>query len=106
MSARIKAGDQVQWAFITDPPGTDHIDSILFLKLVPTAVMVKKGNGFTVTVTDGRSEVAVKNASVDRVHTDANGKAALYLFNTGFFQFKAHQAGNVELNVTSVTVTY
>ena len=66
---------------------------------------VKKGNGFAVTVTNGRTGAAVKNASVDGVHTDANGKATLYLFHTGFFQFKAHQTGSVRSNVMNVTVT-
>ena len=93
------------WAYITDPPGTDDTDSILFLKLSPTVVTVKKGKGFVVTVIDGRSGVAVHNASVDGVHTDVNGKATLYLFNPGFFQFKAHQTGNVRSNVMNVTVT-
>lgn len=37
------------------------------------------------TITDGRTGAAVKDASVDGVHTDANGKATIYLFNTEFF---------------------
>ncbi|KAL9136236.1 MAG: hypothetical protein Q9175_002564 [Cornicularia normoerica] len=101
----VKAGDDVLWAFITLPPNTDSTNGILFLKLAPSAVTVKKGKGFTVTVTDGRSGVAVQNASVDGVHTDAGGKATLYLFDTGVFHFKAHQTGNVRSNVMNVTVT-
>lgn len=66
---------------------------------------MKKGQGFTVTVTDGRTGAVVKDASVDGVHADANGKATLYLFNTGFFQFKAHQTASVRSNVMNVTVT-
>ena len=101
----VKQGDSVLWAFITLPPNSDNTDKVLFLKLAPTSITVKKGKGFTVTVTDGRSGVAVQDASVDGVHTDASGKAALYLFSTGFFQFKAHQTGNVRSNVMNVTVT-
>ena len=99
------------WAFITDPPadtGSGYSNDtfvVYFLKLTPTVVTVKKSKGFTVTVTDGRTGVAVENASVDGVHTDASGKATLYLFTTGFFQFKAHRTGNVRSNVMNVTVT-
>ena len=100
----VNAGDDVLWAFITEPPGTGDSD-VVFLKLAPTSVTAKKGKGFVVTVTDGRTGAAVKNASVDGVHTDASGKATLYLFHTGFFQFKAHQPGSVRSNVMNVTVT-
>lgn len=93
----VKAGDDVVWAFVTDVG--------VFLKLAPAAVTVKEGKGFVVTVTDGRTGLAVQNASVDGVHTDAAGKATLYLFRTGFFQFKAHQTGSVRSNVMNVTVT-
>lgn len=102
----VKAGDEVLWAYITLPANSNDEDDFgLFLKLAPTAVTVKKGKGFVVTVTDGRTGVAVKNASVDGVHTDASGKATLYLFDPGFFHFKAHQTGNVRSNVMNVTVT-
>ena len=107
----VKAGDEVLWAFFTDPRGDTSIiagtglNIGFLLKLAPTAVTVKKGKGFTVTVTDGRTGVAVKNASVDGVHTDAGGKATLYLFEAGFFQFKAHKTGDVRSNVMNVTVT-
>ena len=107
----VKAGDEVLWAFITDPPGDPSTgigtgtDVVFFLKLAPTAVTVKKGKGFIVTVTDGRTGIAVQNASVDGVHTDVSGKATLYLFDTGFFQFKAHRTGDVRSNVMNVTVT-
>ena len=100
----VKAGDDVLWAFITEPPGTGDSD-VVFLALAPSSVTVKKGKGFVVTVTDGRTGAAVKGASVDGVRTDAGGKATLYLFNTGFFQFKAHQTGSVRSNVLNVTVT-
>ena len=99
----VKAGDEVLWAFILDP--SENPDAVVFLKLAPTAVTVKKGNGFTVTVTDGRTGAAVQNASIDGVHTDVSGKATLYLFDTGFFQFKAHKTGDVRSNVMHVTVT-
>ena len=107
---KVNAGDEVLWAFITYSPCCDTDPAccdkpFVFLKLVPTAVTVKKGKGFVVTVTDGMSGAAVQNASVDGVHTDANGKATLYLFNPGFFQFKAHQTGSVRSNVMNVTVT-
>lgn len=101
----VNAGDEVLWAFITLPPGTNDDSKVPFLKLVPTAVTVKKGKGFMVTVTNGRTGLPVKDASVDGVHTDANGKATLYLFNAGFFQYKAHQTGSVRSNVMNVTVT-
>lgn len=101
----VNAGDEVVWGFMPIPPGTNDASKVPFLKLVPTAVTVKKGKGFVVTVTNGRTGLAVKDASVDGVHTDANGKATLYLFNTGFFQYKAHQTGSVRSNVMNVTVT-
>ena len=100
----VKAGDQVLWAYMTTADGNG--DDIVLLKLAPTVVTVKKGNGFTVTVTNGLTGLAVKNASVDGVHTDANGKATLYLFDPGFsFQLKAHQTGSTRSNVMDVTVT-
>lgn len=101
----VNAGDEVLWAFITPTPGSNDVSKVRFLKLVPTAVTVKKGKGFVVTVTDGRTGLPVKDVSVDGVHTDANGKATLYLFNAGFFQYKAHQTGSVRSNVMNVTVT-
>ena len=101
----VNTGDEVLWAFIPVPPGTNDVSKVPFLKLTPTAVTVKKGKGFVVTVTNGRTGLAVKDASVDGVHTDANGKATLYLFNTGVFQYKAHQTGSVRSNVMNVTVT-
>lgn len=93
----VQAGDDVVWAFVADVG--------VFLKLAPTAVRVRKGEGFVVSVTDGRTGLAVRNASVDGVHTDAGGKATLYLFDKGDFQFKAHQTGSVRSNVMHVTVT-
>ena len=98
------------WAFLSDPPGDTSIISGgvnlgFLLKLVPAAVTVKRGTGFAVTVTDGRTGTAVQNASVDGVHTDVDGKATLFLFDAGFFQFKAHKTGDVRSNVMNVTVT-
>ena len=78
---------------------------ILFSKVAPTSVTAEKGQAFTMTVTDSRTGVAVRDASVDGVCTDASGQATLYLSDTGFFQFKAHQMGNVRSNVMNVTVT-
>ena len=100
---KVNEGDEVLWAFIAEPPCCDN--HYVFLKLAPTVGTVQKGKGFVVTVTDGMTGAAVKNASVDGVHTDANGKATLYLFKAGFFQFKAHQTGSVRSNVMNVTVT-
>lgn len=100
----VNAGDEVLWAFISELD-TENSNSVLFLKLTPTAVTVKKGKGTTVTVTDGRSGVAVQNASVAGVETDANGKATLYFFQTGFYQHKAHKTGEVRSNVMNITVT-
>ena len=100
----LNAGDDVLWAFITETPAVSPSE-IVFLTLAPTSVTVKKGKGFVVTVTNGRTGAAVNNASVDGVHTDASGKATLYLFHAGFFQFKAHQTGSVRSNVMNVTVT-
>lgn len=95
----LNPGDEVLWAFVTD---SNHVS---YLKLTPTSVTVKKGKGFVVTVTDGRSGNATQNASVAGVKTNAKGKATLYLFDTGFFQYKAHRTGDVRSNVMNVTVT-
>ena len=92
-------------AYITLPLGSDDIDGILFSKLAPTSATVKKDAVFTVAVTDGRTGGAVQNASVDGVHTNASGKATLYLFDAGVFQFKARQTGNVISEVRNVTMT-
>ena len=100
---KVNAGDEVLWFFITFPP-TGNVP-IGYLKLAPTAATVRKGKGFVVTVTDGMTGAAVQNASVDGVHTDANGKATLCLFNPGVFRFKAHRTGSVRSNVMDVTVT-
>ena len=66
---------------------------------------MKKDAVFTVAVTDGRTGVAMQNASVDGVHTNASGKATLHLFDAGVFQFKARQTGNVISEVRNVTMT-
>lgn len=103
----LKPGDDVLWAMITDAPsglgGTPR--NVSYLKLAPKTVTVKKGKGFTVTVTDGRGGNATENASVAGVKTNAEGKATLYLFKTGFYQYKAHRTGDVRSNVMNVTVT-
>ena len=103
----LNPGDDVLWAFMQLGPGGDTGDNkgVSFLKLTPTAVTVKKGQGFTVTVIDGRTGNATKGASVAGVKTDAKGKATLYLFHEGFFQYKAHRTGDVRSNVMNVTVT-
>lgn len=104
----LNPGDDVLWAFITLPAIGGYSNTakgISFLKLTPTSVTVKKGKGFTVTVTDGRSGNATQNASVAGVQTNAKGQATLYLFNAGFFQYKAHKTGEVRSNVMNVTVT-
>ena len=103
----LNSGDDVLWAFMALAPDSDtnENEGISFLKLTPTAVTVKKGQGFTVTVIDGRSGNATKGASVAGVNTDAKGKATLYLFHEGFFQYKAHRTGDVRSNVMNVTVT-
>ncbi|CAF9923154.1 hypothetical protein IMSHALPRED_005865 [Imshaugia aleurites] len=104
----LNPGDDVLWAFITLPAvggDTNEATGVSFLKLIPMSVTVKKGKGFTVTVTDGRSGNATQNASVAEVKTNAEGKATLYLFDAGFFQYKAHRTGDVRSNVMNVTVT-
>ena len=98
---KVKPDDDVLWAYYTDITGITHDAMDIFLKLVLT---VKKEKGFTVTVTDGKTGAPVKDASDDGVHTDADGKATLDLFNTGFLQFKAHQTRSVRSNVMYVTV--
>lgn len=100
----VNAGDEVLWAII---PQSDAIDAAaaLFLKLTPTTVTVKKGKGTTVTVIDGMSGVAVQNASVAGVKTNTSGKATLYFFEPGFYQYKAHRTGDVRSNVMNITVT-
>ena len=97
----MKEGDEVLWAFIT----ATNFSAVLYLKLTPTAVTVKKGKGISVTVTDGRTGVVVPNASVAGVETNAKGKATLYFFKPGFYQFKAHRTGDVRSNVMNITVT-
>ena len=103
----LNPGDDVLWAFITQGPYGIGLNPPLpaFLKLAPETVTVKKGQGFTVTVTDGLTGNATQNAIVDGVKTDAKGKATLYLFHTGFFQFKAHRGNDTRSNVLNVTVT-
>lgn len=105
----LNPGDDVLWAFIplsATAVGDDrYAPSVSFLKLTPTSVTVKKRHGFTVTVTDGRSGNLTQNASVAGVKTNAKGKATLYLFEAGFFQYKAHRTGDVRSNVMNVTVT-
>lgn len=103
----LNPGDNVLWAFKNQGPYGVGLDPPLpaFLKLEPETVTVKKGKGFTVTVTDGLSGNATQNASVDGVKTDAEGKATLYLFHTGFFQYKAHRGNDTRSNVMNVTVT-
>ena len=102
---QVKAGDEVLWAFIGVPSATGSDAAVLFLKLTPTAVTVKKGKGTVVTVTDGRTGIVVPSASVAGVKTDAKGKATLYFFEPGFHQFKAHKTGDVRSNVMNITVT-
>ena len=103
----LNPGDHLLWAFIDQGPYGYGLDPPLpaFLKLEPESVTVKRGKGFTVTVTDGLSGNATQNASVDGVKTDAEGKATLYLFHTGFFQYKAHRGNDTRSNVMNVTVT-
>ena len=100
-------GDDVLWAMITDNPGGEepHPRNVSYLKLTPTSIAVKKGKGFTVTVVDGRGGNATQGASVAGVQTDSKGKATLYLSEPGFYQYKAHRAGDVRSNVMNVTVT-
>ena len=103
----LNPGDDVLWAFITDGPSGIGLRPQLpaFLKLEPKKVTVKKGKGFTVTVTDGLSGNATKDAVVHGVKTDAKGKATLRFSHTGFFQFKAHRGNDTRSNVMNVTVT-
>lgn len=76
-----------------------------YLKLSPTTVTVRRGQGFTVTVIDGRSGNLTQNATVAKFKTDAKGKATIRLHDTGFFQFKAGRTPNIRSNVMIVTVT-
>ena len=95
-------GDDVLWAMITENPDGvigAHPRNVSYLKLTPTSITVKKGKGFAVTVTDGRGGNATQGASVAGVKTDAKGKATLYLFEPGFYQYKAHRTGDVRSNV-------
>lgn len=102
----LNPGDDVLWAFMPLTGGdTGDNKGVSFLKLTPTAVTVKKGQGFTVTVIDGRTGNATKGASVAGVKTDAKGKATLYFFHEGFLQYKAHRTGDIRSNVMNVTVT-
>lgn len=104
---QVNEGDEVLWAFITvlDTKESNTDPTVSFLKLTPTVVTVKKGKGTTVTVTDGRTGAVAPNASVAGVKTNASGKATLYFFEPGFYQYKAHRTGDVRSNVMNVTVT-
>ena len=104
----LNPGDDVLWAMITQYPfgSIGAIPrNVSYLKLEPTSITVKKGKGFTITVTDGRGGNATQGASVAGVKTDAKGKATLYLFEPGLHQYKAHRTGDVRSNVMNVTVT-
>ena len=103
----VNPGDEVLWAFMQVGPSWDTSTNpeVSFLKLTPTAVTVKKGKSFTVTVTDGRTGNATQNASIAGVKTDAKGKATIYLFQTGTFKYKASRSGDVRSNAMYVTVT-
>ena len=95
------------WAYLTEGPYGIGLDPPLpaFLKLTPTAVTIKKGKGFQVTVTDGRTGTAIPNATVAGVKTNTKGTATLYFFHAGFLQYKAHRGNDVRSNVMNVTVT-
>lgn len=103
----LNPGDDVLWAYITQGPYGIGLNPPLpaFLKLTPTAVTVKAGKGFQVTVTDGRTGNAIPNATVAGVKTNAKGTATLYFFHAGFLQYKAHRGLDVRSNVMNVTVT-
>ena len=83
----------------------EHPRNVSYLKLTPSSISVKKGNDFTVTVTDGRGGNVTQGASVAGVKTDAKGKANLSFSKPGFYQYKAHRTGDVRSNVMNVTVT-
>ena len=103
----LKNGDEVLWAYLNEvwPVEDDNAKSVSLLKLSPTAVTVKKGQGIAVTVIDGRTGNNTKGASVAGVKTDSQGKATLYFSKPGFYQFKAHRTGDVRSNRMNVTVT-
>ena len=94
------------WAFITYDPITTTQQDVVFLKLAPAVLTVKKGTAFTLSVTNARTGVAVENATVGGVRMDVKGKATLSIPNKGFHQFKASRAlPSVRSNVLNVTVT-
>ena len=103
----VNPGDEVLWAFMQVGASwnDDTNPEISFLKLTPTAVTVKKGKGFTVTVIDGRTGNLTQNAIVAGVKTDAQGKATLYPSHVGTFKYKATRKLDIRSNAITVTVT-
>lgn len=104
----LKPGDEVLWAYMPVGPTFDSFTDpeVSFLKLTPTIVIVKKNEGFTVTVIDGRTGNAIQNATVAGVTTDAAGKATIYPSKAGFFQYKAYGGvDDIRSNRMYVTVT-
>ena len=89
----------------------DKDDSFVYLKLVPTAVTVKKEVKSTVTVTDRRAGKGVENASFGGAHTDAKGEGGASSFPHGVFSSskptrrRATVGTNVRSNVVNVAVT-
>ena len=100
-------GDDVLWAYqAVGPSFNDDINlERSYLKISPTTVTVRRGQGFTVTVIDGRTGNLTQNATVAGFKTDAKGRATIRLHDTGFFQFKAERPPDVRSNVMNVTVT-
>ena len=100
-------GDDVLWAYqAVGPSFNDDINlERSYLKISPTTVTVRRGQGFTVTVIDGRTANLTQNATVAGFKTDAKGRATIRLHDTGFFQFKAERPPDVRSNVMNVTVT-
>lgn len=103
----VNPGDDVLWAYMEVGPSfnTDVNPERSFLKLEPTEVTVKRGQGFTVTVTDGRTGNLTQNAIVAGFKTNAQGEATIHLSKPGFFQYKAERVPDVRSNVMNVWVT-
>lgn len=95
---KVQTGDHVLWAF-------DAFNKDYFLKLTPSVLVVKKGSEHTVTVTDGKTGVAIAGAVIDGVTTDANGNAALTFGESGVFKLKAERSDAIRSNALVVVVS-
>ena len=97
---QVHDGDDILFAYVPYSTG----ENTVFLKVTPSATIVKKGSSILFTITDGLTGTIQPSATINGVKANQNGQVKVKYPTRGQFSFKAQLEGAVRSELVKITV--